>query len=152
MILGLAAAMLPRAAAADEVYLKSGGQLSGRIVSRSAGMIEVDIGAGRIAVTESSVLRIEEGRSPLQEFEERAAHIPASDVQGWLALGDWATGAGLSSQAREAAYNRAERVAQRRPREPGARQLAGQRTLGERGRGLSRAGLRALRGRVDHAR
>ena len=102
LAIGLAAAVLPWAAAADEVYLKSGGQLSGRIVSRTADMIEVDIGAGRIAVSKSTVLRIEEGRSPLQEFEERAARIAPNDIEAWIALGDWASSRGLSSQAREA--------------------------------------------------
>jgi hypothetical protein len=51
---------------ADEVYLKSGGQLSGRIVSRTADKVAIDVGAGRIEVPASSVVRIEEGRSALQ--------------------------------------------------------------------------------------
>jgi hypothetical protein len=91
---------------ADEVYLKGGGQLSGKIASRTATTIEVDVGAGRIGVPASSVLRIEEGRSPLHEFEERAGGLAASDVEGWLALGDWARAKGLGTQAREA-YSRA---------------------------------------------
>jgi tetratricopeptide (TPR) repeat protein len=103
---GLVAAMLPLAAGADEVYLKSGGQLSGRIVKRDANMIEVDIGAGQIAVATSTVLRIEEGKSPLHEFEEKASRIPAGDANAWVELGDWASARGLGTQAREA-YNRA---------------------------------------------
>jgi hypothetical protein len=106
LILGLAAAMLPLPGAADEVFLKSGGQLSGRIVNRTADMIEVDVGAGRITVTASSVLRIEEGRSALHEYEDRAGRIPAGDAKAWVALGDWASEAGLGTQAREA-YQRA---------------------------------------------
>lgn len=102
----LAATMLPMAAAADEVYLKSGGQLSGRIVSRTADTIEVDIGAGRIGVATSTVLRIEEGRSALQDYEDRAARLAPGDVDGWVALGDWASSRGLGTQAREA-YTRA---------------------------------------------
>jgi tetratricopeptide repeat protein len=106
LMIGLAAAVLPLAAGADEVYLKSGGQLSGRIVSRTATSIEVDIGAGKITVPTSHVVRIEEGRSALQEYEERAARVAAGDAEAWLALGDWADARGLGSQAREA-YNRA---------------------------------------------
>lgn len=102
-------------AVADEVYLKGGGQISGRIVSRSATTIEVDVGAGRIGVPASSVVRIEEGRSALQEFEERAASLSAGDVEGWLALGEWASAHGLSSQAREA-YNRVLSVSPGEPR------------------------------------
>ncbi|HET7292194.1 MAG TPA: tetratricopeptide repeat protein [Vicinamibacteria bacterium] len=102
----LAAVLLPALAAADEVLLKGGGKVSGRIVSRSEAKIEVDVGAGRITVPASSVLRIEEGRSPLHEYEERAGRLAAADVEGWLALGEWASARGLGTQAREA-YNRA---------------------------------------------
>jgi hypothetical protein len=105
-VLVLAAAALPLVAGADEVFLKGGGQLSGRVVSRSDAKVEVDVGAGRISVPASSVVRIEAGRSPLQEFEERAAGIAAGDADGWVALGAWAESKGLSTQAREA-YHRA---------------------------------------------
>jgi len=119
--LALAAALLPFAAVADEVFLKSGGQISGRVVSRTATTVEVDVGAGRIAVPVSSVVRIEEGRSALQEYEERAGKIAASDAEGWLALGEWASGRGLGSQASEA-YHRAQNAA---PNDPRANQALG---------------------------
>ena len=35
---------------ADEVYLKGGGQLSGKITSRTATTIEVEVGAGRLNI------------------------------------------------------------------------------------------------------
>jgi hypothetical protein len=101
----LAAGLLPATAVADEVYLKSGGQLSGRIVSRTATEVEVDVGAGRIKVPASSVVRIEEGRSALQEYEERAGSLAAGDVAGWVALAGWAEARGLGKQAEEA-YHR----------------------------------------------
>jgi hypothetical protein len=102
----LAATAISGVAAADEVFLKGGGQLSGKIVSRTATTIEVDVGAGKIGVPASSVLRIEEGRSPLHEFEDRAGALAAGDLDGWIALGDWAKSRGLRTQAREA-YHRA---------------------------------------------
>jgi hypothetical protein len=102
----IAAVLLAGAAVADEVFLKGGGRLSGRIVSRTEATIEVDVGAGRIGVPASSVLRIEEGRSPLHEYEERAGRIAAGDADGWIALAQWAEGKGLGTQAREA-YHRA---------------------------------------------
>jgi hypothetical protein len=105
-LLFLVAALLSEAASSDEVFLKGGGQLSGRIVSRTATTVEVDVGAGRIGVPASSVLRIEEGRSALQEYEERAGRLASSDVEGWIGLGEWASGRGLATQAREA-YSRA---------------------------------------------
>jgi hypothetical protein len=104
--LTLAASLLTLAASADVVYLKSGGSFSGRIVSRSATSIEIDIGAGRVGIPAVNIARVVEGHSPLQEFEDRASRIAADDGQGWLALGDWADAQGLGTQAREA-YNRA---------------------------------------------
>ena len=90
----------------------------------------MDIGAGRIAIPTSNVVRVEEGHSPLQEFEDRAGRIPANDVEGWLALGDWADAQGLGTQAREA-YNRAlsaspdDAARERRPRATRRRTAAG---------------------------
>src|SRR5262245_13527673 len=111
----LLATLLPAAASADEVILKGGGRLSGRIVSRTATEVAVDVGAGRITVQASSVERIEEGRSPLHEYEERAARLAAGDVDGWVALGEWASAQGLGAQSREA-YNRALSAAPNDPR------------------------------------
>src|SRR5262245_63742812 len=53
---------------------------------------------GRIAVPASSVVRIEEGHSTLQEYDDRASRIPAGDASAWIALGEWASAQGLSSQ------------------------------------------------------
>jgi hypothetical protein len=131
-------AALATAASADEVYLKGGGRLSGRVVSRSDAKVEVDVGAGRISVPAASVLRIEEGRSTLQEYEERAAAIDAKDADGWVALGQWADSKGLGSQAREA-YHRALAVS---PLDPRANEAVG--NLLQDGRWVSEAeGYRA---------
>jgi hypothetical protein len=111
----LACALLPASVAADEVYLKSGGQLSGRVVSRTATEVEIDVGAGRIKVPASSVARIEEGRSALQEYEERAGSLAAGDVDGWIALGQWVEARGLGKQADEA-YHRALAASPNDPR------------------------------------
>ena len=115
LIVAVALAIVARAALADEVFLKSGGRVSGRVVSRTATMVEVDVGAGKIAVPASSVVRIEEGRSPLHEYDERAGRIQPADAAAWIALGEWASAQGLSSQAREA-YHRALAAAPNDPR------------------------------------
>ena len=62
-------------------------------MSRTATTIEMDVGAGRIGVPVSSVLRVEDGRSALQEYEERAGRLAPGGVDGWVALGRWASGA-----------------------------------------------------------
>jgi hypothetical protein len=115
------AALLAPSAVADEVFLKSGGQLSGRIVNHTATSVEVDIGAGRITVPVSSVVRVEEGRSALDEYEERAGKLAATDAAGWVALGKWASARGLGTQARQA-YERALAAA---PDDPAANQALG---------------------------
>jgi hypothetical protein len=60
-VVDLTAVLLAGAASGDEVYLKGGGRLSGRIVSRAGAAVEVDVRAGRIAVPASIVVRVEEG-------------------------------------------------------------------------------------------
>jgi len=113
--------LLAGAASADDVFLKSGGQLSGRIVSRSETAITVDVGAGRITVPASSVVRVQEGRSAFEEYEERAARLGPGDVPGWLELGAWAAARGLGTQSRQA-Y---ERALQASPNDPNANEALG---------------------------
>ena len=79
---GLAAALLPLAAAADEVFLKSGGQLSGRVVKRTETTIEVDVGAGHITVPTSSVVRIQDGQSTRRpRAGRRRSRLPTATVE-----------------------------------------------------------------------
>ena len=92
----------PIGAVADVVYLRHGGKLEGRIVQRSETSVEIDIGAGTMTFPMSSVDRIEEGRSPLDEYDERAAALDANDGSGWLALARWAARAGLGTQSTRA--------------------------------------------------
>jgi hypothetical protein len=87
---------------ADVVYLKGAGKLEGRIVERTETSIEVDIGAGTMTVPMSRVERVEEGRSPLDDYRDRAAALDAADTEGWLELARWASVEGLRTQSRQA--------------------------------------------------
>ena len=87
---------------ADEVHLKGGGRLTGEIVAQTAENITVDIGAGRMTVKMSTVVRIDKSASPLQEYRTRAAALNDQDVEGWRELARWASNQGLGTQAREA--------------------------------------------------
>jgi len=98
----LAVALAPVIASADDVYLKGGGRISGRITKQTDAMVEVDVGAGLVSVRMESVARIEKGHSKLDEFDERAAKLGARDREGWLALGRWASSQGLGRQAQRA--------------------------------------------------
>ena len=87
------------ASRADVVHLKSGGKLEGRIVERTESSVEVDIGAGTLTFPMSSVDRIEEGRSPLDDYDDRTRDLAANDRDGWLELARWASGVGLGTQS-----------------------------------------------------
>jgi len=102
LILACALVLLPALAFADEVLLKGGGKISGRIISRTDTAVQVDVGAGIITVPMASVISIEQKRSIVDEYEERAARLKDSDVQGWLQLARWSLTQGLGTQARRA--------------------------------------------------
>jgi len=88
---------------ADDVYLKGGGQITGEIIARSEDSVTVDVGGGgSITARMSSIVRIEEGISPLQEYRARAEDIPAGDAEAWRELARWAKVRALSSQALKA--------------------------------------------------
>jgi hypothetical protein len=106
---------------ADEVYLKGGAKFSGRIVEQTDSMVTINIGDGVVGVATSRVERIEKGRSPLHEYEEKAAKLAARDVAGWRSLGHWAMQQGLSAQSRQAYQN----VIHIAPDDPEARQALG---------------------------
>jgi hypothetical protein len=101
----VALSLLSNRVQADDVILKGGGKVSGRILSRTATAVEVDIGAGTVTLPMTSVVRIEERRSSLDDYYERAEKLRADDREGWLELAKWASSQGLGSQAR-AAYER----------------------------------------------
>jgi len=90
---------------ADEVYLRGGGQITGEIVEETGDSISVDIGGGTMSVRRSSVVRIERGMSPLQEYRARAGSIPAGDAEGWRELARWAERQALATAAGEAWSN-----------------------------------------------
>lgn len=100
LLLAAAAAALP--ARADEVFLVGGGRISGQVVERTPTRVAIETGPGRVTLPASRIVRIEEGRSALDVFVERAAGLPAGDAAGWAALGRWAEECGLLTQARQA--------------------------------------------------
>jgi hypothetical protein len=94
--------LVPALLFADEVHLKGGAVFSGRIVEQTETMVMVDIGDGVVGVAMSRVERIVKGRSPLDDYDERAARLQADDADGWRSLGRWASQQGLSAQSRQA--------------------------------------------------
>jgi len=102
--------------------------MSGRIVEQTETTITIDVGGGVISVPATRVERIVKGRTPLDEYDERAAHLGAEDADGWRSLGLWASQQGLGSQARQA-YHRVLKLA---PDDAEARRALGYVRLGGR--------------------
>ena len=103
-------AAMPTLALADEVFLVGGAKFTGRIEQQSDEMVTINIGDGVIGVPTSRVVKIVKGRSPLDEYEDRAKKIKPDDIEGWRTLGRAAAQHGLSAQSRQA-YEHVMRMA-----------------------------------------
>lgn len=140
-VIAATAAAVP--AHADRVYLRGGGVLEGQVLSERDGLLEIEVGPGRVKVPMSRVDRVSSGASALAVYRSRAAALGARDVRGWLALADWAREAGLLTQAREA-Y---ERVLALDPDRPEANEALGRVLLA--GRWVGRDEAMRARGYVS---
>jgi hypothetical protein len=103
--LALGLALWPGVAAADEIFIRGGGRLTGEVIERGPDSILVDIGTGQIGLPASSVDRIVPGATPGGLYRQRAASLAPDDLEGWLALAAWARTQGLEAQARAAWEN-----------------------------------------------
>ena len=96
----VAASLAAAPAVGDEIMLKGGGRVSGRVVERTATRLSIETGPGRVTLPMSRVEKIVEGRSAIEVFAERAAALGPGDVQGWAELARWAEERDLLTQAR----------------------------------------------------
>lgn len=87
---------------ADEVLLRGGGRMTGVVVERTEARVVIETAPGRVTLPAWRVERVVSGASDLADFEERASRLSAIDVDGWLALGQWARERGLQTRARAA--------------------------------------------------
>jgi hypothetical protein len=94
--------LMPTLLFADEVHIKGGAVFTGRIVDQTDTMVTIDIGDGQIGLPMTRVDSIVKKRSPLDDYDERAAALKANDANGWRDLGRWASHQGLSVQSRQA--------------------------------------------------
>ncbi|HKQ98688.1 MAG TPA: hypothetical protein VJV75_12500 [Candidatus Polarisedimenticolia bacterium] len=113
--------LAPALAGADEIFLKGGAKFTGRIESQTDTMVTINLGDGVVGVAMARVDRIVKGRSPLDEYEDRAKALAPQDLDGWRGLGAWALHQGLSAQARDA-YGKVMALA---PDDPEARAALG---------------------------
>jgi hypothetical protein len=101
VLLGLSC-LAPALCGADEIFTRSGGHLTGEIVSRDDTRIVVDIGIGRVELPLGYVERIEASEAPFTAYRRQARALAADDEDGWLALARWAREQDLRTQADEA--------------------------------------------------
>ena len=94
--------LAPALSGADEIFTRSGGHLTGEVVSRDAERIVVDIGIGRVELPLSYVERVETSEAPITVYRRRAQALADDDAAGWLALSRWAREQDLGAQAHEA--------------------------------------------------
>lgn len=102
ILAGALALALPLVAGADELFLSSGGHLTGVVVEHRADAIVIDVGAGRVTIPAALVTRVVEGTPAFAVYRERAARLADTDVAGWLALGAWARDRELLTQSHQA--------------------------------------------------
>ena len=94
--------LLPSVLCADEVFIKGAGSISGRVLEQTATQVLVDVGGGTIGIPTAKVARIVKAPTELDEFDARAARLGRWDLEGWRALGRWASSMGLEKQAHQA--------------------------------------------------
>jgi hypothetical protein len=119
--LSLLLLLMPGLLLADVVHLKGGAKFTGRILDQNEEQVTIHVGYGSITVSMERVERIELGRSPFDEYEERAGKLDPMDVNGWRDLARWAAVQGLSVQS-QAAYQKVLALA---PDDPQAREALG---------------------------
>lgn len=93
--------LLPAAALADKVRLRSGRVVEGE-VREDGDVLVVRTGAGIEArIPRDQVLEVERAATPEEELAARRAALAADDLRGHLGLVEWCEARGLRSRARE---------------------------------------------------
>jgi hypothetical protein len=143
-LLLLSSVALAVPATADEIFLRGGGRVSGVIVQRTTEAITVETPPGLLTLSMKRVERIVEGRSAVEEFQDRAARLAPGDVNGWVALAHWAADHDLVTHSREAWH----RVLAADPAHPEANAALGRVQLG--GEWMSESEAYRARGYVEY--
>jgi hypothetical protein len=89
-----------RAAAADEIVLKSGAVLTGQATARGD-QVEIRMDIGTVSVPRSEVAEIRTGESDVAELERRKRAINYADVNALRTLAEWADARGMRARATE---------------------------------------------------
>lgn len=85
---------------ADEIQLRNGGSLHGRILEDAGGKLKVEVASGTVTVDRDDVVSIRPERTAMDDFDERLATV-SEDAPSYARLGAWAERRGLKRHARE---------------------------------------------------
>ena len=99
--LWVAPVLLASTAWADEVHMKSGGVVRGVIVERTAEVVVIETGPGRVTLPLSRVNRLVEAGSALGDFYSQEAALAPNDAQGYARLARWAENHDLATYGRQ---------------------------------------------------
>ena len=143
-VLLLSSSLLAVPAVADEIFLRGGGRVSGVIVQRTADAITVETAPGLLTLSMKRVEKVVEGRSAVEEFQDRASRLAPGDANGWAALARWAADHDLLTHSREAWH----RVLAVDPAHPEANAALGRVQLG--GEWMSEGEAYRARGYVEY--
>ncbi len=91
----------PDLAHADEVHLKNGRTLVGKVVGEKDGMLTLEIEGGTFSFPSDEVARIEEKKTPQERFAEVSRTVDMNDPAQVARLAEWATRNHLGEQARQ---------------------------------------------------
>lgn len=87
-------------ARADVFFLSGGGTIEGELVQYKGDQMVIKVGSGTVSVNKSMVARVEQGPSPAEQYDARAARLdPTADAH--VELARWCEDKLLSRQARE---------------------------------------------------
>ncbi len=102
------AALAPRPAAADSVYLVNGQVFEGVIATVGAEAVEIRLPYGEIRLPRSRVARVERSGSAFEGYLRRKDALgPGASARQWLDLALWARAEGFEDGVREAALRAA---------------------------------------------
>jgi hypothetical protein len=86
---------------ADQIKLKNGRSLEGRILKEAASYVRIATKGGKVKIPRSMIKSVVKVESKRAEFVKRRAEIDAEDLEGLAKLAVWASKNGLGEEAKE---------------------------------------------------